>query len=584
MVGKIEIASVINRIARRLIKSSQIFIAATCAVLWCSAVNAELQAALSNTVIEELDSVQLAVRDLGTRQSETPDLSALETDFHVLGVNTSSQYRFVNGRAQSWVDYQITLQPKRTGELLIPPIRIGRQQTNTLRLSVRQLSLQMRQKVANLVFYELELSSKSLYVQSQLLLTRRLVYADGVQLFGGHLAKPELPGAQVIELGEGSSSVVQRNGQSHGSFEQRYAIFPAQSGLLTIPSDSVTASVRVLDGTSTSRKTVRVSTEEKRIKVKPIPPEYPADQPWLPAVALTATQRFEPSLIKDFGVGDTLQRNVNIRVTGNSGASLPPLKLSLPESEFKTYSQPTQISDNAIGDHLVGSRVETLDIVPIVPGALGLPGTDITWWNTDTESLMTTSLDDRALIVVGDAITAINPSTPAAQSTRPDAEAQLGGTIRTNNHGLTLWRGLLAFVMLATIATLWVRRSGRNQRPDRSSPVTAQAGESVSQQPPTLKALTAAAKNAPPSLLRQQLGLYLCAMTALPNRPALQAFRHTSAVAHDLIEALDATCYGNGNFNDDQRRSMVDALKRFSQTQKHPPKTNAPLLPPLYSD
>ena len=310
---------------RRLTKLGAILCVATCAVLWCSAVNAQLRAALSSNVIEELDSVQLVVRDLGTRQSETPDLSALEPDFHVLGVNTSSQYRFVNGRAQSWVDYQITLQPKRTGELLIPPIRIGQQQTDTLRLSVRQLSAQMRQKVASLVFYELELSSESIYVQSQLLLTRRLVYADGVQLFGGQLEKPELPGAQVIELGEGRSSVVQRNGQSYGSFEQRYAIFPAQSGLLTIPSDSVTASVRVLDGISTSRKTVRVSTEQKRITVKPIPPEYPVDKPWLPAIAVTATQRFEPSLIKDFGVGDTLQRTVDIRVIGNSGASLPPI-------------------------------------------------------------------------------------------------------------------------------------------------------------------------------------------------------------------------------------------------------------------
>ena len=35
------------------------------------------------------------------------------------------------------------------------------------------------------VFYEIELSSDSVYVQSQLLLTRRLVYADGVQLYGG---------------------------------------------------------------------------------------------------------------------------------------------------------------------------------------------------------------------------------------------------------------------------------------------------------------------------------------------------------------------------------------------------------------
>ena len=46
---------------------------------------AELRAALSAQVIDELDSVQLVVRDVGTRQSETPDLSALAADFHVLG-------------------------------------------------------------------------------------------------------------------------------------------------------------------------------------------------------------------------------------------------------------------------------------------------------------------------------------------------------------------------------------------------------------------------------------------------------------------------------------------------------------------
>ena len=559
------------------------FILAASTTLWCACVHAELRAALSSDEIEELDSVQLVVRDLGTRQSETPDLSDLDADFHVLGVNTSSQYRFVNGRAQSWVDYQITLQPKRTGELLIPPIRIGQQQTGTLRLSVRRLSEQMREEVASLVFYELELSSESIYVQSQLLLTRRLIYAEGVQLFGGQLEKPELPDAQVIELGEGSSSVVQRNGQSYGSFEQRYAIFPAQSGLLTIPSDSVTASVRVLDGISTSRKTVRVSTEQKRITVKPIPPEYPVDKPWLPAIALTATQRFEPSLIKDFTVGDTLQRSIDIRVIGNSGASLPPIKLALPDTQFKSYPQPTQISDNAIGDNLAGSRLETLDIVPIVPGALGLPGTDITWWNTDTDSLMTTSLDDRALIVIGNAIATIQPGTPAAPSTEPVEETQLGGTIRTDSYSLTLWRGLIAFFVLAVIATLWRRRSGRSHMPERSSPMTAQASERFSQRAPTLKALTAAAKNAPPSVLRQQLGLYLSAITGMPTGPAFKVFRRSSATAHHLMEALDATCFGNGTLTDEQRGNMARALKYFAQTQKTAAKSKTLLLPPLYS-
>ena len=48
-------------------------------------VQAELRAALSAQIIDELDSVQLVVRDIHTRQSETPDLSGLERDFHVLG-------------------------------------------------------------------------------------------------------------------------------------------------------------------------------------------------------------------------------------------------------------------------------------------------------------------------------------------------------------------------------------------------------------------------------------------------------------------------------------------------------------------
>ena len=109
--------------------------------------NTELQAGLSANVIEELDSVQLLIRDLDTRQSQTTELESLEADFHVLGVNTSSQYRFVNGRAESWVDYQITLQPKRTGELIIPSITIGQQRTQPLRLSVRKLTSEMRRKV-----------------------------------------------------------------------------------------------------------------------------------------------------------------------------------------------------------------------------------------------------------------------------------------------------------------------------------------------------------------------------------------------------------------------------------------------------
>ena len=113
--------------------------------------------------------------------------------------------------------------------------------------------------------------------------------------------------------------------------------------------------------------------------------------------------------------------------------------------------------------------------------------------------------------------------------------------------------------------------------------MTAQASEHVSQRAPSLNALTAAAKNAPPSVLRQQLGLYLCAITAMPTGPALEAFRRSSATAHDLVAALDATCYGNGTLTDEQRGNLARALKHFAHKQKTAAKSKTPLLPPLYS-
>ena len=208
----------------------------------------------------------------------------------------------------------------------------------------------------------------------------------------------------MFALGEGQSSVIQRDGKTLGSYEQRYAIFPEQSGTLILPSDSVTASVRVADGIAIARKTVRVGTQEQRITVRPIPAEYPSDQPWLPAIAVTATVDFEPSPAQTVNVGDTIARVLTVTVIGNTGTSVPPTTLTPNEREFRIYQQPTNIENETFGENLVGYRVETVNLVPIMPGALGVPGTTITWWNTDTESVMTTDIQRRALSVTARAL------------------------------------------------------------------------------------------------------------------------------------------------------------------------------------
>lgn len=537
---------------------------------------AELRSGLSATVIEELDSVQLVIRDIGNRQTETPDLSGLEADFHVLGVNTSSQYRFVNGSAQSWVDYQITLQPKAAGELIIAPIRIGQKRTEPLRLSVRRLSPEVRRKIDRLVFYEIELSSDAIYVQSQLLLTRRLVYADGVQLYGGQLETPILENAQVFELGEGQSSVIQRQGQTFGSYEQRYAIFPEQSGLLVLPSVSVTASVQVVNGVTTSRKTVRVSTKEQRITVKPIPQEYPSDKPWLPAIAVTAEQQFEPGLYNTANVGDTIKRRLVTNVLGNTAASIPPTTGLLKEDAFRTYPQPVEIKNDSGGENLIGQRVAMTDIVPIAPGALGLPGISITWWNTDTEEVMVTSIDNRALQVAG---AAINNATAPRNENKKDAfdtTPQLGGTVKSNANGLDARITLIAGVFALLVIVIWRRRQDRaNTAPDLSA---------TSQKPsnPDFSDVLAAFNHESAAQLRPRLAEYLGYVTGLNQGSAFAAFRRSGKEAAEAVNALNCACYDNGIFTETHRQLAISALNNFEQQSRTKKTKKNPELPPLY--
>ena len=74
--------------------------------------HSEISTRLSSNSIEELESVRLLIRAHNTRESEALDLTGLQDQFHIMGNNTSTQYQYINGRTQSWVDYQITLQPK----------------------------------------------------------------------------------------------------------------------------------------------------------------------------------------------------------------------------------------------------------------------------------------------------------------------------------------------------------------------------------------------------------------------------------------------------------------------------------------
>ena len=425
--------------------------------IWSTASNAELSTRLSSSSIDELESVQLTIRANGTRSVEELDLSELEKNFQVLNTNTSSQYQYINGNEQSWVDYQITLKPRIAGTLTIPSLTIGNEISLPLTLKVRPISQSLRDEINQLVFFEVETSKESVYVQEQLLFTRRLVYSNGVQLYNEIPGPPKIANALVLILGETRSGTTERNGKKYGVVEQRFAIFPEMSGKLEIPAIDITASVRLIERGRVSRKGVRVSTTDLLVNVMPVPEVYPEEAPWLPAQAIILTQTLEPGVNKA-NVGDTLQRKIQVRIDGNTGSILPSLNAQPSESLFSIYPTAPSIEDDTSGDSVIGFRTESSSIVPLQPGQLSLGETSITWWDTVSNEVRISVLADSRISAAGSAIYRDYEEQRKIRDVKPEVSKSEPEVIADNTEQSSFinfyWKEILAVIL--SLSTLYL--------------------------------------------------------------------------------------------------------------------------------
>lgn len=425
--------------------------------IWSTASSAELSTRLSRSSIDELESVQLTIRANGTRSVEELDLSELEKNFQVLNTNTSSQYQYINGNEQSWVDYQITLKPRIAGTLTIPSLTIGNESSLPLTLKVRPISQSLRDEINQLVFFEVETSKESVYVQEQLLFTRRLVYSNGVQLYNEIPGPPKIANALVLILGETRSGTTERNGKKYGVVEQRFAIFPEMSGKLEIPAIDITASVRLIERGRVSRKGVRVSTTDLLVNVMPVPEAYPEEAPWLPAQAIILTQTLEPGVNKA-NVGDTLQRKIQVRIDGNTGSILPSLNAQPSESLFSIYPTAPSIKDDTSGDSVIGFRTESSSIVPLQPGQLSLGETSITWWDTVSNEVRISVLADSRISAAGSAIYRDYEEQRKIRDVKPEVSKSEPEVIADNTEQSSFinfyWKEILAVIL--SLSTLYL--------------------------------------------------------------------------------------------------------------------------------
>ncbi|WP_162846047.1 BatD family protein [Seongchinamella sediminis] len=521
-------------------------------VLGHATARAAVEASVDRSRIALGDTVQLIISATGDDEElSAVDLAPLQRDWEILSRSTRSNTTIVNGKRSHERQLHLEITPRRQGALSIPPFQLGSASTRELQVEVGDAP--QIDPGADSVLFEASVDRDSVYVQGQLILTLRLQQA--VNLDGRSISDLDLPDAFVVPL-EQKSFQRQVNGRPWLVHEVRYAIFPEQSGTLTIPAQSFSAreSVPRRSIFDTNRgRLVRLQSEALNIEVLPRPAAFTAAT-WLPARNIVIEEEWssDPAQLR---VGESITRTVRVRGEGLQGAQLPPVLL--PEVDgIKHYPDQPVINDTEISSGLLGSRSDSVAIVATRAGRVELPAIEIPWWDTGARTMRTARIPARVLKVAAAAPTTATATTDGASSAAssgPEPVIVQSGAVR-------VWQVLALACALGWLLTagLWWR-SRREVTGGSEEPAPARSPKAA------YKSLLAACAADQPQQARKQLILWAAArcdrgITSLEQAATLLA---DPALTSEL-KALEQSLYGQDadSWRGDQLRAIVERLQR----------------------
>ncbi|MCK7597345.1 BatD family protein [Microbulbifer sp. CAU 1566] len=348
----------------------------------------DLTASVDRNELAINETFTLTLRYSGNQSGGQPDFNLLQQDFELLSRQQSNQYRVINGKAESFVEWTVVLAPLKEGKLFVPSLHLHGQVSDAIPMTINKAGESPAGNDRQ-AFLEVELDKNALYVQEQLLVKVRLyttvglhdIATDPLQIAGAHVEKVD---EQRFER--------RINGVGHAVYELTYAVFPESSGELQIPALNYVAVTGRRDPFSLFNRNaqrIRLRSEAKSVQVKPKPDSYSGSH-WLPAASLGMVQSWSKDP-EEFKVGEPITRIITLRAEGLRAAQLPPLP-ALDVEGLKTYPDQPQKEDQPSTSGITGSRIETTAIVATKPGDYQLPPITITWWDSKSGRQRATQL------------------------------------------------------------------------------------------------------------------------------------------------------------------------------------------------
>ena len=506
-----------------------------------------------------------------------PDFSPLELDFEIVNQQRSSQSSWVNGKSSRTEQWQLQLMAKQPGEAQIPSIAFGadRSQPLTVHVTTAQTPAQGDPSL----FMELTAAPDTVYQQAQVLLTLQIFWR--VQIAQSRLSEPELNQALLEQLGEDKTYVTQRNGVEYQVLERRYALFPQQAGLLTVPAFALQTELvqqqrprfnSFFNQPTTSSR--RIASQPLTLKVLPLPASA-AESNGLSASRLELSDSWSNARLQTT-VGEPLTRTVTLVAHGTTVGQLPELAGQSTVDGIKTYPDQPLLKEDKLPEGLLASRQEKIALIPSKPGDYVLPAIEVRWFNTQSQQLAVARLPAVTLTVLPSAEASAAPPAPAlpesastSSVTAPLATPVAGGS--------GFWPWLSGFLALGwTMNVLWLLRRPKVATTAISTSGVEAAAPSVQGSIKALQAAcashqAAAAKQALLDWGRLRWGCDNLSAIAACCEPALQA----------EIQALNQQLYAAASRGDWQGQRLWQLFQAQQPASSAKPPSDV-ALEPLY--
>lgn len=445
---------------------------------------ANITASLSNRIIASGQPFQLTISS-NTDNKISPDTAPLKKDFIILRQSTGQSIRSVNGHTTKNYQWVYTIQAIPTLkkedkpiQLVIPSISISNDKTQPLTITLTAPVGSFHYDDSSIQITS-NIEKKSYHVQEEIRLKIKIAISPAMsqEIQGAALSPISIPDVTVKELGKPQKTEEIIGSKPFLVTSITYVLFPQKSGLLNIPSQ--TLAMRVLDRTKKANHhfsqfgfgnsmfqvttPLRLVTEPHHLNILPIPQSYNA--PWIPASGLTLSQTIKKPNTKDgYQTGDIIRRKITITATGLLGTQIPDLMDHFKNENLSNYPEPAIFGTS--NNH--GKRIETIRYIANKPGTYTFPPINITWWNTKTNKVETTSLSEETITVMGQTIDnkglAAIKKAPFTEESISDNQTASSIKAMPAKKALSYYIPITILLMVLLLITLFIVLSDRKKR------------------------------------------------------------------------------------------------------------------------